>query len=97
MMLRAPTEHPAGAARELLRARALRSAIILRDCSFRIQSTGLQRRACRTLMRRQAAEGRQPRDGGWSDYPRAASAHSIARNKSSSATLAKLVAESLIA
>lgn len=47
-----------------LRESALRSAIILRDCSFRAQSSVPERRACRTLMRRQAAQWRQPCDAG---------------------------------
>jgi hypothetical protein len=47
-----------------LRRTALRSAIIFRDCSFRANSTVLERRACRTLMRRQAAQWRNPHDAG---------------------------------
>lgn len=39
---------------------ALNAAIIFRDCSFRMQSTADERRACRTLMREQALHWRQP-------------------------------------
>jgi hypothetical protein len=43
-----------------LRTMALRSAIVLRDCSFRTQSSATERRACRTLMRGQALAWRHP-------------------------------------
>ena len=45
---------------EVLRASALRSALILRDCSFRAQSSIAERRACRILMRQRAAQWRHP-------------------------------------
>lgn len=58
-------EHAPGPTETQLRHRALQSAIILRDCSFRTQSTAPERRACRALMRLQAAQWRQPCDAGW--------------------------------
>jgi hypothetical protein len=42
------------------RALALRAATVLRDCSFRRQSTALERRSCRALMREQALFWRRP-------------------------------------
>jgi hypothetical protein len=47
-----------------LRQNALRSAMVLRDCSFRTEASTPERRACRALMRRQAAQWRQPHDAG---------------------------------
>jgi len=43
----------------ILRASALRSAIVLRDCSFRARSGVEERRACRTLMREEAVNWRR--------------------------------------
>lgn len=65
MIFRPLSDHPPGPTDAQLRETALRSAIILRDCSFRAQSTPPERRACRTLMRRQAAQWRQPCDASW--------------------------------
>jgi hypothetical protein len=39
---------------------ALNAATMLRDCSFRQQSTAVERRACRTLMREYALHWRHP-------------------------------------
>jgi hypothetical protein len=64
MIYRPLSEHAPGPSVAQKRKSALQSAIILRDCSFRDQSTGQERRACRTLMRRQAAQWRQPCDAG---------------------------------
>jgi hypothetical protein len=47
-----------------VRANALGSAIVLRDCSLRREMSFPTRRACRTLMRAQAIKWRQlPRGG----------------------------------
>lgn len=43
-----------------LRGAALNAAIVLRDCSFREQSTAMERRACRHLMRERALRWRHP-------------------------------------
>ena len=59
------TEHPPGPTATQLRTAALRSAMILRDCSFRERTTALERRACRALMRLQSAQWRQPREVKW--------------------------------
>lgn len=42
------------------RSLALTAAVTLRDCSFRLQSSDLERKACRTLMREQALHWRRP-------------------------------------
>jgi hypothetical protein len=42
------------------RNKALSSAMVLRDCSLRPQTSHATRRACRTLMREQAIKWRQP-------------------------------------
>lgn len=65
MIFRPLTDHPPTPASEELSASALCSAIILRDCSFRPQSTAEERRACRTLMRGQAAKWRHPTTAAW--------------------------------
>jgi hypothetical protein len=65
MIFRPITEHPAGPSSEELRATALQSAILLRDCSFRTQSSEPERRACRTLMRGQALKWRDPSISAW--------------------------------
>lgn len=52
------TEHAAGPCPDEMRDGALRSAIVLRDCSLRLQSSEEERRACRTLMRGQAQQWR---------------------------------------
>ena len=49
---------------EALRANALGSAIVLRDCSLRREISFATRRACRTLMRAQAIKWRLPPRGG---------------------------------
>jgi hypothetical protein len=59
------TAHPPGPGPAELRAAALRSAIVLRDCSFRLRSTEAERRACRTVMRRQAMRWRDPLAEAW--------------------------------
>ena len=65
-MIFLPLAPPApGPTEAQLRHSALQSARILRDCSFRTQSTVRERLACRMLMRRQAAQWRQPCDAGW--------------------------------
>ena len=43
-----------------VRANALGSAIVLRDCSLRREMSYPTRRACRSLMRTQAIKWRQP-------------------------------------
>jgi hypothetical protein len=43
-----------------VRTNALRSAIVLRDCSLRLHSDVAERRACRILMRVQADKWRRP-------------------------------------
>lgn len=65
MIFRPLTDHPPPPTAAELSASALRSAIILRDCSFRSQSTCEERRACRTLMRGQAAKWRHPTVSAW--------------------------------
>lgn len=45
---------------EEIRGNALASAIMLRDCSLRAQTTNPTRRICRTMMRAQAIKWRQP-------------------------------------
>lgn len=65
MIFRPLTEHPAGPSSEDLRATALQSAILLRDCSFRSQSSEAERRACRTVMRGQALKWRDPSVSAW--------------------------------
>lgn len=47
-----------------IRATALGSAIVLRDCSLRAGMSYPTRRACRTLMRAQAIKWRQLPPGG---------------------------------
>lgn len=46
-----------------IRANALGSAIVLRDCSLRRELSFPMRRACRDLMRAQAIKWRQPPRG----------------------------------
>jgi hypothetical protein len=58
-------EHPPEPGPAELRATALRSAMVLRDCSFRLRSTEAERRACRTVMRRQAMRWRDPLAEAW--------------------------------
>jgi len=61
--MREPLGGPAEAQR---RAIALSAAVVLRDCSFRAQSTAGERRACRTLMREAAITWRHgTRAGQW--------------------------------
>jgi hypothetical protein len=42
------------------RKKALSSAVVLRDCSLRPETSFSTRRACRTLMREQAIKWRTP-------------------------------------
>jgi hypothetical protein len=59
LILRPLFEHPPGPTPEEIRQRALKAAILLRDCSFRAQATPYERAACRNLMRRQALSWRE--------------------------------------
>lgn len=51
-----------------VRANALGSAIVLRDCSLRREMSFPTRRACRTLMRAQAIKWRRPSRSGDGGY-----------------------------
>jgi hypothetical protein len=42
-----------------LQHRALLSAMMLRDCSLRVQMTPMQRRSCRSIMRERAMDWRE--------------------------------------
>lgn len=44
---------------EDLRGNALASAVVLRDCSLRTETSTAVRRACRTVMREQAVKWRR--------------------------------------
>ena len=48
---------------EELRGNALASAVALRDCSLRTETSLAMRRACRTVMREQAIKWRRPAAG----------------------------------
>jgi hypothetical protein len=52
--------HPSDFSPDEVRSNALASAIVLRDCSLRVQTSNPTRRACRVLMREQAIKWRLP-------------------------------------
>jgi hypothetical protein len=56
--------HPNEASPDYIRASALASAVVLRDCSLRADLSYPTRRACRTLMRAQAGKWRHPPPAG---------------------------------
>ena len=56
-------------AEDNLRDRVLWSAVVLRDCSLRAQTSPATRRACRTVMREQAIKWRRTKVVGDGDSP----------------------------
>jgi hypothetical protein len=56
--------NPDNSSPEKIRAHALASAVVLRDCSLRATVSSPTRRACRTMMRAQAIKWRRSPPGG---------------------------------
>ena len=59
MVARRPIDRSSGITGDQRRNLALKSAIMLRDCSFRERSASDERHACRNLMRREAIKWRR--------------------------------------
>ena len=70
MIFRPLTEHPPGPTVDELRARALTSAVALRDRSLDAKLADELRRACRTVMRHQAMKWRNAEAEGETTAPR---------------------------